>query len=289
MDRNIIILAGGASSRMKKSASAAGVDETIAREIERKTKAMLSVGQGGRPFLDFLLFNIEQAGYRQVVIIVGDHDDSIRSYYEHEQKAGSFPHLTFKFVTQKIPTERQKPLGTADAVVQALHALPEWRGQQFTVCNADNLYSVAALRLLLEDSHEGAVIDYERSALSFPEERISQFAITMKDESGFLSDIIEKPSLDELARAKDASGRIGVSMNIWRFTYDRILPFVERLPLHPVRQEKELPLAVKAMVTEYPRSVFAIPLAEHVIDLTSGEDIPAVQKYLRDEFQSTHR
>ncbi|MEK9137843.1 MAG: hypothetical protein AAB393_12030 [Bacteroidota bacterium] len=99
-----------------------------------------------------------------------------------------------------------------------------------------------------------------------------------------MEDIVEKPSPEEIGNVAEATGRIGVSMNIFRFSYDRILPYLESVPLHPVRQEKELPVAVKMMAAEHPRSVFTIPLSEHVIDLTSQSDIPAVKAYLAKEF-----
>jgi hypothetical protein len=51
-----------------------------------------------------------------------------------------------------------------------------------------------------------------------------------------------------------------------------------------VREEKELPVAVRMMVAQHPQAVYAIPLAEHVIDLTSPADIPAVRDYLLKEF-----
>lgn len=63
-----------------------------------------------------------------------------------------------------------------------------------------------------------------------------------------------------------------------------IFPFLENVPMHPVRQEKELPLAVKLMIEKYPRSMYTIPLAEHVIDLTSQSDIFNVREYLKKEF-----
>jgi NDP-sugar pyrophosphorylase family protein len=287
MDKNIIILAGGASSRMKQSSFAQGVDPALANEIRAKSKSMLTVGQ--RPFLDYLLFNVEKAGYNHVVIVVGEMDDSIRTYYRNESIANIFPKLTIEFVVQKLPAGGEKPLGTADALMQSLHQLPDWKGRHFTVCNADNLYSVAALSLLLQDPNENAMVDYDRTALKFSEERIAQFAVTKKNEEGFLSDIIEKPSLAELNQARDAGGRIGVSMNIWRFSYNRILPFLESLPVHPVRQEKELPVAVKAMVAQHQHSVATIPIAEHVIDLTTQADVPVVQEYLRTEFPSLQK
>jgi ADP-glucose pyrophosphorylase len=145
------------------------------------------------------------------------------------------------------------------------------------VCNSDNLYSVEALKLMRTDTHENAMIDYDRAALRFEPERIEKFAVIQKDAEGFLVDIIEKPSPDQIARASDARGRIGVSMNCFRFSYDMILPSVERVPLNQVRQEKELPAAVMLMIGRHPRSMFTIPVSEHVPDLTSPGDILRVK------------
>lgn len=155
------------------------------------------------------------------------------------------------------------------------------------MCNSDNLYSVAALQTLLHDTHDNALIDYDRAALQFAQSRIEQFAVIHKDEAGYLKNIIEKPSAEEIAQAADASGRLGVSMNIFRLSYDQILPCVETVPLHPVRQEKELPQAVKMMAEQSPRAVFAIPRAEHVPDLTMQSDIPEVSAYLKQQYHHT--
>jgi glucose-1-phosphate adenylyltransferase len=276
-DPNIVILAGGASSRMKAQAADAP-DASLARDAREKPKGMIGVGASGRPFLDYLLYNIERAGYREAVIVVGDRDDAIRRYYK--EGGAQFPGLAISYALQKIPEGRNKPLGTADALLAALRGSPLWRGKKLTVCNSDNLYSVRALRLLLEDAHRNALIDYDRSALRFPHERIEQFAVIRKNADGFLEDIVEKPNAGEIAQAGDSAGRIGVSMNIFRLSYEMILPCLETVPLHPGRQEQELPLAVKMMVQQHPEAVFAIPLAEHVPDLTTPSDIPGVQEEL---------
>jgi hypothetical protein len=73
-------------------------------------------------------------------------------------------------------------------------------------------------------------------------------------------------------------------MNVFRLSYDRILPELERVPLHPLRKEKELPTAVKMMAERFPDEVLLIPVSEHVPDLTSRNDIAAVQKYLAKNF-----
>jgi glucose-1-phosphate adenylyltransferase len=282
---NIVILAGGASSRMKRSTVDHGsVDPALLSDARTIAKSMLRVGPGGRPFLDFLLMSVEQAGYRDVMIVIGAADTSITSYYRDAGHAGQFPGLKIGYVAQPVPDGRTKPLGTADAVLRALDARPDWKSQSFTVCNSDNLYSVRALRLLLDSDGPNALIDYDRSALKFSTERIGQFAVIRKDPGGYCVDIIEKPTAEHIRQVSEPGGRVGVSMNIFRLSYDSILPFLRSIPLHPVRNEKELPVAVKSMAAADPKSLRAIPLAEHVIDLTSPNDIPLVIEYLKGEF-----
>ncbi|TAK67229.1 MAG: nucleotidyltransferase, partial [Bacteroidetes bacterium] len=272
-------------SRMKRAANVRDdIAPELVRDAQEKSKAMIRAGNDSRPFLDYILKNIAEAGYRNVVIVVGTQDDSIKSYYECGRGSEEFSSLNISYVIQQIPAGRTKPLGTADALLLALQSKPEWKGESFTVCNSDNLYSVAALRSLMKDSHANALIDYDRSALLFEQERIVQFAVIKKDEQGFLTDLIEKPLPEEIALAIDSSGRIGVSMNLFRLSYDMIYPFLEQLPLHPVRQEKELPVAVKLMAEQCPKSVWTIPRSEHVIDLTNQADIPVVREYLKREF-----
>lgn len=282
---NIVILAGGISSRMKKIDNISSVVEpNHITEALNKTKSMISVGENDRPFLDYLLYNIEECGYKNVVIVVGEKDPSIIDYYEERGGKIKFKNLSISYAVQIIPEHRIKPLGTTDALLVALKSKPDWVGKKFTVCNSDNLYSISALKLMLEDNHDNAMIDYDRSVLQFERARIEAFSVIRKNKENYLTDIIEKPTPDEIENVKDEKGRIGVSMNIFRFSYNMIFLFLENVPMHPVRQEKELPLAVKLMIEKYPRSMYTIPLAEHVIDLTSQSDIFDVREYLKKEF-----
>ena len=273
----LVVLAAGASSRMKKSAAGRSGD-AFAREALERTKSMIGVGKGGRPFLDYLLINARDAGYRDIVIVVGESDAEIRARYGRPDEA--LVGLTLSFAVQAIPAGRTKPLGTADALLAAMRARSDWRGGKFTVCNSDNLYSRGAMRSLLETPHPCALIDYDRDALRFSESRIAQFAVLEKDARGFLTGIIEKPSPADIARVRDARGRVGVSMNIWRFSYDMVAGPLESIPLHPLRQEKELPVAVGLLIREHPGTMFAIPVSEYVPDLTSLDDIDEVRRYL---------
>jgi glucose-1-phosphate adenylyltransferase len=269
---------------MKSSVS--NLDPHLQHDAATKAKGMMRVGRNGRPFLDYLLLNVEKSGYEDVVIVVGEKDNSIQAHYEVGGHAREFSRLQISYVPQRIPAGRRKPLGTADALLQALKATPGWKGKGFTVCNSDNLYSEKALRALLEDTHNNAMIDYDRSALGVKDERISEWAVIVKDGNRWLRDIIEKPSLEEIGHARDEQGRVGVSMNIWRFSYDTIIPFLEKVPFHPLRGEKELPTAVRMMVSTHPASLYTIQLSVNVIDLTSQSDVVAVMEYLKS--QRTH-
>ena len=284
MNPNLVILAAGISSRMKDSVEVnADVNPQLILDAQKKSKVMIGVGEQHRPFLDYLLYNAREAGYREVVIVAGENDKELRGYYGKSDSGNEFHGISISYAVQKIPKGRIKPLGTADALLQALRSRPDWRGKTFTVCNSDNLYSQKALRVLLEISHPCALIDYARDALQFEQSRIEQFAVIQKNKDGFLTRIIEKPTYQQLAAA-DTNGRVGVSMNIFRFSYDVVLPILERVPLHSVRQEKELPQAVMMMVTNDPTAMMTVPLSEYVPDLTYQHDISRVQEFLRKEY-----
>ncbi|HSP87124.1 MAG TPA: hypothetical protein VLN45_03270, partial [Ignavibacteriaceae bacterium] len=169
----------------------------------------------------------------------------------------------------------------ADALYQGLLSVKEWEGSSFIVCNSDNLYSVKSFRTLQLSEYPNAMIDYDRNGLLFDNERIGRFAITKKNSRGFLVDIIEKPSEELIQLIKEKDGYIGVSMNIFKFSYDMIFPFLEKTPLDLERNEKELPTSVKLMVTKYSDSVFAYLFSEHVPDLTFKKDIIPVMEYLK--------
>ena len=109
--------------------------------------------------------------------------------------------------------------------------------------------------------------------------------VIAKNDEGYLSNIIEKPSEEEIQKAKGKDGWVGVSMNIFMFSYDMIFPYLEKTPLHPIRNEKEIPSAIMLMIKENPKSMFCYPLSEHVPDLTEKADIPAVKKYLDENFK----
>lgn len=280
MDKNIIILAGGASSRMKNSMFSKNLSEKELKNANTRSKALLEFGNAKRPILDFLLRNAEKAGYKKVVIVIGEQGALFKEYYGNQLKDNSFRGLSISYAIQYIPAGRDKPMGTADALFQALEQYPILKTKSFTVCNSDNLYSVAALQALLTCKDANAFINYDRDALLFPMEKIERFALTLVDENFHLETIVEKPSKNEVSNYKDVKGRYRVSMNVFKFTGTEIYSFLKNCPIDPKRNEKELPTAILNMINESKSYLRGISFAEHVPDLTSKEDIAIMKDYI---------
>ena len=281
----MVIMAAGVASRMKRPPKhPAEADRALLRQADERSKGLIGVGQGGRPFLDYLLYNAREAGLHDLVLVVRRNDEAIRNYYGAKEQGNEFHGLALSYAYQDIPEGRTKPLGTADAVLQALLFRPDWKGGKFIVANSDNLYSVRSMRLLLECGEVNALPDYDRDGLEFEASRIAQFGITRKDPEGYLLEIVEKPGPEALEALRGQEGCLRVSMNIFLLDYDLVLPYLESCPLSPVRQEKELVAALTTMAREHPRSLKAIPWREHVPDLSTKDDLSAVQAFLKENY-----
>tara|TARA_B100000579_G_C22789162_1_gene833522 strand:- start:383 stop:1219 length:837 start_codon:yes stop_codon:yes gene_type:complete len=267
---NLIIMAAGASSRMKKSLKREMVDSNVYEIANNSHKSLIPLGKEGRPLIYYLIKNAIKANYSNIYIITGVDNSDFKEFIISQ----SFENINIQFVKQYIPKGREKPLGTSDAVVQALDQFPELKQNIFTVCNGDNLYSVSTLNLLKEKrNHPHALISYSWSAFNYEKERISKFALISMDSKNNLIDIVEKPDLDIVDNFKDESGELGLSMNIFSFTASKIYSYVKNCPINEVRNEKELPEAVRILNRENPNEIFCYKVFEHLPDLTNSSDI----------------
>ncbi len=279
MTKKLLILAGGKSSRMKKSEAAAGMSQKDIDTANHKTKGMITVNN--RPFMDYILYNAYQAGLKEIIILTGEDAREIRDLYGQKDRDNDFHGLKISYAIQFVPQNREKPLGTADAVFQAMEQLPELQEESFIVCNCDNLYSIEGFKRLATLKTPNGWLNYDRKGLDFPQEQVEAFAITHTDSEGFLKDIIEKPGAEDVEKFADENDIVRVSMNIFKFDGNMIYQYVKNCPLNPKRKEKELPTAILNMVRENPKSMKGIPICEHVPDLTRKEDIIKVRDYLQ--------
>jgi glucose-1-phosphate adenylyltransferase len=274
MAKTIVILAAGMSSRMKKSIDS-DIDDSKADEANKKSKSLITFGD--KPFIYFLLKNIVEAGFENVIMVVGKDFDDFKKQLDNLNFNNK---LKIEYAIQNIPKDRVKPFGTADAVFQTMDQIEILKNSSFCVCNSDNLYSTNSLRTIRENAYENSVLAYDRDSLNFPKERVSSFSILMTDDNFNLLNFIEKPTQEQVDQNLDSNGKIRVSMNIFKFNGLQAFDFIKNCPINPIRNEKELPSAIVNMINENDLFMKGIPIAEHVPDLTSKADINIIQKLI---------
>jgi len=276
MTNSIIIMAAGASSRMTKPVKNIKLSIDQIDAANSKSKVLIEFGSEKKPFISYLISNAVQSGFKYIYIVISEKADIFRNNINFKSNEANI-----KFSTQYLPNNRIRPLGTADAVLQTLNQFPVLKSTSFCVCNGDNLYSIKSLSKIRLSEAENAFIAYNRDGLNFSEKRISSFAVIKMNENNFLEDIIEKPEIELINEYLDNSGKVRVSMNLFKFSGAYSFKFFENCPLNDLRDEKEIPDVLKNMILKKPNSVLGIPISDTVLDLTSKNDILEVQKYLK--------
>lgn len=262
MTSRALVLARGLGTRMREHDPSVMLTPEQQRAADAGLKAMIPVN--GRPFLDFLLSALADAGIRDVALVVAPDHDEVRRYY---REAASPSRVAIGFVVQ------EQPLGTADAIRSA----ERWtRGDPFLAMNADNLYPVEALTTLARLQEPGLPA-FDRDDLvrtgNIPEERIRSFALIDVGDDGYLRGIIEKPAVDHVAEGRG----YGISMNCWRFD-SRIFEACRDVP-RSARGEQEIPEAVGLAVSRGIRFK-TFPARGPVLDLSRRADATEVARKL---------
>ena len=257
-----VILARGLGTRMRVQDAAAGLDADQDAVAATGIKALMPID---RPFLDYVLGALAEAGYRRICLVIGPEHDAVRRYFGEELAT---ERLQIDFAEQATPE------GTADALVAA----EAWVGDEpFLMINSDNYYPATALEQLRALDGPGVAVfgwDSMLAAGNVPEERLLRFALVESGADGSLSRIVEKPDLTELATF---AGCWGVGMNCWRFDA-RIFAACRQIE-RSARGEYELPDAV-ARARERGVGFQVVHIDEAVLDLSSRADVESIKRLL---------
>lgn len=267
-----VLLAAGLGRRMRERGDSPGeavvLDAGQAAAADAGWKGLVPVP---RPFLDYVLSGLADAGIREVCLVVGPGPNPIRERY------GALPmrRLSVRFAVQ------ESPRGTADATLAAEEFAA---GGDFLLANADNYYPVVAYRALRLLSGPGLPV-FERDALekrgNVPPERVARYATLRIGADGCLARIDEKPgaeALEKLEALEAEHGPVLVSMNLWRFSAG-IFEACRRVPVS-ARGERELPQAVQVGIDSLGLRFRAVPCAEGVLDLSTRADVASVERAL---------
>ncbi len=99
---NLIIMAAGASSRMKKSLKKEMVNSNVYEIANNSHKSLIPLGKEGRPLIYYLIKNAIKANYDNIYIITGEDNDDFKEFIMSQ----SFRNTNIQFVKQYIPKER---------------------------------------------------------------------------------------------------------------------------------------------------------------------------------------
>ena len=258
----VVILARGLGTRMRATADAPALTLDQAAAADVGLKAMIPIR---RPFLDYSLCALADAGFDDVCLVIGPEHDAIREYYTRVVRPGR---LTVRFAIQ------EKPIGTADGVLSARQFVA---GDVFLVVNSDNYYPPGVLAELRRQPPP-ALPAFSRAGLlrdgQIPAERIARYALLDIAADGVLRGIVEKPDAATYAALGDAP----VSMNCWLLTPE-IFEACKRVA-PSARGELELPLAVQFAIAELGMRFTTFRTAASVLDLSHRSDIPEVARRL---------
>lgn len=262
MTTQAVILARGLGTRMRRS-DGTSLDEVQRSAAESGVKGMISVG---RPFLEYVVSALADAGIEEVVLVVGPEPGPLR---EHFTTIAPPVRTTMRFAVQ------EQPRGTADALFAARDAV---RAAPFLMLNADNYYSPATLRLAAGIGDNGLVA-FEADTLvresGIDAERVLRYALLDIAGDNLLRSIREKPSPDdELAQRPER----WVSMNLWSFT-PAIFDACERVMPSP-RGELELQDAVSIGMRSLGMTFSVVRERAAVLDLSRRADIVDVKRRL---------
>ncbi|MDO5092847.1 MAG: nucleotidyltransferase family protein [Propionibacteriaceae bacterium] len=253
-----VIMARGLGSRMRKATEGVELTDEQRRAADAGVKAMISLA--GRPFLDYVISALADAGFTEICLIIGPEHDLIREYYDQQPKQ----RVAISYAVQP------EPLGTANAVLAA----EDFAGNdRVLVINSDNYYPAAALARLA-DVPGSALVGFTREGMltrsNIPADRIAAFALATADADGNLAELVEKP---DAATVERLAAEAVISMNCWLCS-PAIFAAARAIP-KSARGEYEITDAVRRAIAD--GDPYAVIRAdEGVLDMSNRGDIASV-------------
>lgn len=273
-------------------------------------KQMDGLGPSGETIIDYSIYDAVNAGFGKIVYIVREYfkedmEKVVKEKYSHVRCADGSP-LEFVFVTQeldKIPSrftlnpERQKPWGTAHAVLMAKDVIHE----PFAVINGDDYYGKDSFRVLAQwlNEHEHSegvysIIGFELDHTLSESGGVSR-GICSYDSEQHLTDIAEHLNI---AKESDGvvygdnsvtgathltlDGKALCSMNMWGFTPDYFAKsekiFEDFLDenIDALKKEFYIPYAIDCMIKNGEAKCDVLSTPSHWFGVTYKEDRPGV-------------
>lgn len=236
--------------------AAAGQGTRMLHLTNNKPKHLINVNE--KPFLFYLLNNLREAGYTEIILVVGYKEEKIKEFVEDYKELPENKKIKIDIVSQyEILGPKEKEYGTACPLKCVKDIVKE---EHFIFLCGDNLYSVRDLRAMKIEDGYNYVAGLEHKS---PE----KYGVLISD-GGFLKEIKEKP--------KKFFGNL-INAGLYKFTKEVFL----KLPLikKSERGEYEITDVISLLAKE--KKVKIKKIKDYWIDFGNPGDIMKLSKFLK--------
>ncbi len=232
--------------------SAAGHGTRMLELSKDKPKHLIEIKN--RPFLAYLLDNVFEAGYQEIMLVVGYQQDTMKEFVAEYKFKGQSQHIILVSQFEKLGPKEAGTYGTACPLM----CIEEFvKGESFVSLVGDNFYSVEDLRAMNIDDEFNYVAASEHQ---HPE----KFGVLIT-EGEMLKEIIEKP--------KTFMGNL-VNTSLYKFT-----PAVfEKLPLIKKSERGEFEITDVITLLAKDGKVKVKVIKDHWMDFGRPEDVEKFSK-----------
>jgi NDP-sugar pyrophosphorylase family protein len=256
-------------------------------------------GPNGETIMDYSIYDAIRAGFGKIVFVIRqDFADAFKNVFEPKLNGKVQTEYVYQSLDSftgdfTIPQERQKPWGTAHAILCAKDVIKE----PFAVINADDFYGADAFQkayhFLTTDCNpeKHAIIGYDLSRTLSPNGTVSR-GVCEVDAANNLISITERTKIygegDKIVY-EDGEGKhevpyhSSVSMNFWCFD-DSIFYLTGKLFKsflanhgNELKSEFFIPLVADTFIKEELGAIEVIPTSADWFGVTYKEDAPGVQ------------
>lgn len=192
---------------------------------------------GNRPIVDYIVQDCIKAGIAEIILVVGEQAEQIKTYYGHNEPFETYLQtygkddmlrvmnsmcdgVTFTFVTQ----DRSQPYGTSVPIKLVQHLIHP--GESFLYLYGDNIFYNPDGRSQVAEFLQAATAVSAPSAMltvEVPHEEVYKYGIVATEKRGdaeVFTKIIEKPTVEKAPTNLNNAGCFLLN--------DAIYPFVER-------------------------------------------------------------
>ena len=232
--------------------AAAGRGTRMLNLSENKPKHLIEVC--GHPFLFYLLSNLLEAGYEELILVVGYKNEKIKEFLK------TFEHKDRVTLVDQFDVLGEEEYGTA-CVLKCLKGVIG--NDNFLTVYGDNLYSVEDLKNFSNINHNYSYV------AGFYHDHPERYGV-LKEKNGFLEKIIEKPKQD-----------VGNLINVGLYSFTpEIFKKVEEIQKSE-RGEYELTDAINLLAEE--KKVKIRRIQNKWLDFGNPSDIVLVSNFLKNK------